>query len=110
MTLDLAHLRRVAEAGAKGNWQQDPEDSWSICTNDNVCVAYAQGCVNADHIAACNPATILALLDRLEAAERVVEAARRLTSQTAEYPYALDFAKEIATLEAAVAAMPKEGE
>lgn len=43
MTLDLAHLRRVAEAGAKGNWQQDPEDSWSICTNDNVCVAYAQG-------------------------------------------------------------------
>ena len=85
---DTKELRRLAEAATPGEWYrhytkiyiQHPMFNAPRLKEPRGVVATAkefhqstQGEQNAAYIAAANPATILALLDRLDAAERVCE-------------------------------------
>ena len=79
--IDTQRLRALAEAATPGLWEaaQGASGGWWIESPYTATVAdidIDSLCPEADaqHIAAANPATILALLDRLEAAEAAVAA------------------------------------
>ena len=67
-------LRRLAEAATVGIWKasgfdvNSKEHGWATIANTEL--DYDGMAENAAYIAAANPAAILALLDRLEAAEK----------------------------------------
>ena len=70
--LDLAELRKVAEAATQGIWYVRRDSILSSATEGSLIprIAGETGSdENAEHIAAFDPATVLALLDRLEDAE-----------------------------------------
>jgi hypothetical protein len=81
VTPDLTHLRKVAEAAKPGDWRSF---GCLIFSRERLTARggellewdhpIAQACrdVDAAHIAAFDPPTVLALLDRLERAEAVV--------------------------------------
>lgn len=98
-TIDTANLRALAEAATPGPWIHYPEDNIIVAEGQehatliDVCarslhVPPVQRDANAALIAAANPAAILALLDRLAAAE-----ARNatLTDDAARWQYAMDW-------------------
>lgn len=81
--LDLEHLRKVAEAATPGPWEPADEDGWIgadgcyvVSSDENsinradrpIGLAYNRPS-DAEHIAAFDPPTVLALFDRLEASE-----------------------------------------
>jgi len=86
MTLDLAKLKEAAEKASRGPWRLCHEDGTigSIIVvrdagGERVCCdePYYPTAVSeedAAHIALANPATILALIERLESAEEIVRA------------------------------------
>ena len=106
---DLKELRRVAEAATPGEWLEDinkyKTDTGSIVIDSQV---YIEGSypldvfeeTNAKHIATFNPQTAIALLDRLEALERVREAAKGFKCYANEYCMGVNLVK----LEEALAA------
>ena len=84
---DLSKLRELAENATPGEWEAG--DAWvytdpiypddrrlsdvlgmKFADEERAEAEHARGLRNAEFIAAANPATVLALLDRLEAAER----------------------------------------
>jgi len=72
----VAGLRELAEAATPGEWRYDYEVGFCgelVSSTERVLATFADepDAADAAHIAAANPSTILALLDRLEAAERV---------------------------------------
>lgn len=77
-TIDTASLRALAEAAEDGGLWYDPEH----IVHASECTAFSAA--DAQFIPACSPATIIALLDRLAAAE-----ARNatLTDDAARYRY-----------------------
>lgn len=81
--IDKRALREAAEKATPGRWEYYPgntsieynvdsmdEDQGSIVYVDSGDFTQKQTDLNGDFIAAANPATVLALLDELEAAER----------------------------------------
>ncbi len=85
MTDDLATLRRMAEAATPGPWHFHQDDGTALDISE-VCIPRPEEDVDLSiaslledrdgaFIAAANPATVLALLDRLERAERELEVA-----------------------------------
>lgn len=76
MNINLKAIRAAAEAATKGNWRITAQgkhvvsvDSGRICSSPEHMAEWNWD-ANAKHIATANPATILELLDRLEAAEK----------------------------------------
>lgn len=83
-TIDTANLRALAEAATSGPWtfirhtgpstmgEHSASDDWTIFGPEERQICYEGGrpsLGDPDYIAAANPATIIALLDRLAAAE-----------------------------------------
>lgn len=69
--LDLSTLRAIAEGATPGPWGRATTDGqgWAVHRGAHDTIALYCDRDNAAHIAAFNPETVLALLDRLEAAE-----------------------------------------
>lgn len=107
--LDLAALRKVAEAATPGPWRHPDHGSVFAADSEqpdgtHVAVArcgdewvpsgglmcWRQAKANATHIAAFNPAVALALLDRLDAAERELAQLRDALRPFAERARDLD--------------------
>ena len=74
--IDLKEIRAAAEAANQTKWKAYHDHGWLVVESDDgaVYVKVAKGSFalspDAKHIATANPAAILALLDRLEAAEK----------------------------------------
>lgn len=92
--IDIQELRELAQKATQGNWESSNDGFVSMRRMRND-VRYVVGIAQCDHraedadfIAAANPAAILELLDRLEAAEteqhRLSECLR-LANSNAEY-------------------------
>lgn len=81
MTPSLADLRRIAEAATPGPWRWGTHGVDFLVGADRK-VALAGDIrieqPDAQYIATFNPQTVLALLDRLQAAEKVVECGRNV--------------------------------
>lgn len=76
MNIDKRALREVAEKATPGNWRRSSSrfngitaTPFSLC-GEEVMLAHTVEKRDAEFIAAANPATVLALLDELEAAEK----------------------------------------
>lgn len=72
--IDAKKLRELASKATPGPWRTEQANSykrWLVIGSMSSHVMYPH---DAAFIAAANPAAVLALLDRLEAAERVCEA------------------------------------
>ncbi|MFP8662719.1 ead/Ea22-like family protein [Enterobacter hormaechei] len=86
--IDKQALREAAEMATESDWIVDAHEGWHAvipvadAVNGNYIIAEFQGPEskrNRDYVAAANPATVLALLDELEAAEkRIAELSRHL--------------------------------
>lgn len=73
MTIDLKSIRAAAEAATPGPWEYRQLEWGNYVTADgqtSVCQGALSNTASMIHIATANPATILELLDRLEAAEK----------------------------------------
>ena len=77
--IDKQALREAAEMATESDWIVDAHEGWHAvipvadAVNGNYIIAEFQGPEskrNRDYVAAANPATVLALLDELEAAEK----------------------------------------
>lgn len=85
--IDKQALREAAEKATPGEWFPDDRDGViaDAGLNENYYIASCSGPEHQDNkrfIAAANPATVLALLDELEAAEkRIAELELRLSQQ-----------------------------
>ena len=73
MTINTQRLRELAQKATPGHWYSKwPEErcTWVDVGNSRYPVAYTGYCFddapNAEHIAAANPATVLALLDEID--------------------------------------------
>lgn len=64
---DVNELRRLALAATKGKWTQANDSVYCHEASENICLYAAH--TDSAYIAAASPATVLALLDRLAAAE-----------------------------------------
>ncbi|ELN7190537.1 TPA: ead/Ea22-like family protein [Salmonella enterica] len=78
MTIDKQALREVAEKATPGNWRRTSSlfngitvTPFSLC-GEEVTLAHTVEKRDAEFIAVANPATMLALLDELEATHRQV--------------------------------------
>lgn len=80
--IDKRELREAAERATESDWIVDSHEGWHAvipvadAVNGNYIIAEFQGPEskrNCDFVAAANPATVLALLDELEAAEERYE-------------------------------------
>ena len=84
--IDIKAIREAAEAATQGGWITS--DNSHIYSAGLQLLAVAQHCrdkeANAKHIATANPATVIALLDRLEAAEFELLKARNMIEQYRE--------------------------
>ncbi len=83
MTIDTQRLRELAQKATPGSWYSKwPEErcTWVDIGNSRYPVAYTGDCFNdapnAEYIAAANPATVLALLDELQAMREDLNDAR----------------------------------
>ncbi|HAC7850930.1 TPA_asm: ead/Ea22-like family protein [Salmonella enterica] len=86
--LNKQALRSKARSASAGEWIKESGDGWeAICSaddqaNGNFIIAHFEGLdaqANREFVQAANPATFLALLDELEAAERrIAELNKRL--------------------------------
>lgn len=86
--IDKRALRESAERATKSDWIVDAHEGWHAvipvadAVNGNYIIAEFQGPEskrNRDFVAAANPATVLALLDELEIAEkRIAELSHHL--------------------------------
>lgn len=91
-------LRKLAEAATQGEWHQTPPSGMHqgrmIVTDERVgCIGEthnANAKQNAAYIAAVNPAVILALLDRVERAEKDAERYRWLRSPDTDVSLVID--------------------
>lgn len=77
MTIDLDELRRLADEVVLKDWRKRSAGAWKEKWVENergheVVRGSAEQTAAVSFIAAANPATVLALLDRLAAAERTV--------------------------------------
>jgi len=77
---DIPRLRAIAEAATPGEWQADCywKDIVTDAERNVIAEAYGRRAVsipNATYIIAAQPRVVLAMLDELAAARRVVEAA-----------------------------------
>lgn len=83
MTSRLAHLRTLAEKATKGPWKDgvnpDASLSWDarLLTNTNEEIGRIHLNDDRAYIAALSPDTVLALLDRLAAAEGAMDTGAR---------------------------------
>ncbi|MGV4149157.1 ead/Ea22-like family protein [Citrobacter freundii] len=77
--LNKQALRSKARSSSAGEWIKEPGDGWeAICSaddqaNGNFIIAHFEGPdaqANREFVQAANPATVLALLDELEAVEK----------------------------------------
>ncbi|MGG5949399.1 ead/Ea22-like family protein [Salmonella enterica] len=111
MNIDKRALREVAERATQGPWEMEQENIW-FTDEDGYTkhLAYVeqgddvddkQDHYNTAYIAAANPATMLALLDEMEAAEK------RIAEQREYYEGVIaDGSKRIAELEARTVTLP----
>lgn len=83
--LDLTQLRKIAVAATPGPWawhsrQTVDGDQWAVFSPRSTALANNNDgwAPDAAHIAAFDPPTVLALLDRLEAAEAAIQKVRDL--------------------------------
>lgn len=92
-SIDLDGLRALAEKATPGPWEADgnevsqhwsrPEPWKTVASSEVACMSYCYGGsgrgieneADAEFIAAANPSTVLALVDRAESAERRIEKA-----------------------------------
>lgn len=94
MTIDTTKLRELAQNATPGPWTQWEGHGWvmagtpeanekgymagtygQVCRTDCDDFSDAQGIKNAEYIAAANPATVLALLDKIDGLESMLLAA-----------------------------------
>ena len=84
-TVDVAALREAAEGATPGPWIADIRTdgrAWIDMPGiDNHALSLHGFGADAAYIAAANPTTILALIERLEAAEGAVERCRALADE-----------------------------
>lgn len=75
---DLTELRRVAEAATPGPWMvvglNEEDDTVVTVDDDPICHAYPD---DSRYIAAADPQTVLALIERLERAEEAMHRVRK---------------------------------
>lgn len=71
MSTDLSRLEELARKATEGPWEQHPLRTMSVQQPVFSCWIPAEA-ADAAYIAACDPQTILALIDRLRAAEERV--------------------------------------
>jgi len=78
MTIDTQRLRELAQAATPGPWYSKwPEErcAWKDIGHSRYPVAYTGDCFddapNAEYIAAANPATVLALLEKIDGTESI---------------------------------------
>ncbi|MFO3919835.1 ead/Ea22-like family protein [Enterobacter hormaechei] len=75
--IDKRALREAAEKATKGQWAVEFDDevySTDCVNNEQIAMVFSENEVrDAAFIAAANPATVLALLDELEAKDRRIE-------------------------------------
>jgi hypothetical protein len=90
--LDIAALRRTAEAATTGKWKiESNEYHFRLQASDGTVIQVnrGHGCpppeADADFIATFDPSTVVALLDALAAQQKVVEAARWVAETWAAY-------------------------
>ncbi|GBE72755.1 hypothetical protein EKINANG_44050 [Enterobacter sp. KINAN-G] len=90
--IDKQALREAAEKATKGQWAVEFDDeiySTDGVNNEQIAMVFSENEVrDAAFIAAANPATVLALLDELEAAEKRIaelEALARGVKQYSEF-------------------------
>ncbi|HFL1517930.1 TPA: ead/Ea22-like family protein [Enterobacter hormaechei] len=90
--IDKRALREAAEKATKGQWAVEFDDevySTDGVNNEQIAMVFSENEVrDAAFIAAANPATVLALLDELEAAEKRIaelEALGRGVKQFSEF-------------------------
>ncbi|WP_437582708.1 ead/Ea22-like family protein [Paramicrobacterium sp. CJ85] len=83
--LDLAELERLAKAATPGPWswcakQTADGDSWAVLdSHDHALAMNTDGWVlDAEFIAATDPQTVLALIERAESAERRIAVVREM--------------------------------
>ncbi|WP_227474543.1 ead/Ea22-like family protein [Escherichia coli] len=112
--IDKRALRESAEKATKGQWVVEFDDeiyATDGVNNEQIAMVFSEnGARDAAFIAAANPATVLALLDELEAAEHTAavdhEAACSLVEENEEVKRKLAASeKRIASLEAEKAAL-----
>lgn len=81
MTIDKHALRQKSESASAGEWVKESGAGWhAVCSSDDQAnsgfiVAHFEGPdsnANREFVQAANPATVLALLDELQAAEKRV--------------------------------------
>lgn len=72
--IDIDRLERLAKASEQGNWIVVPRDGgtnairWSVINEDTrLKITNTIGRSTADHIAACNPGTVLQLIQEIRA-------------------------------------------
>lgn len=89
--MQLNEMRRIAEAATPGPWEIDgpvnpgPDDTLALHNNDGGAIAYVQPLWDdAEFIATFDPPTVLALLSRLEQAEKNADTYQTLYEQRAE--------------------------
>ena len=90
MTIDTKSIRAAAEAATPGPWEYRQLEWGNYVTADgqtSVCQGALSNTASMIHIATANPATILALLDRLEAAEKDAARYRWLKRERVESNY-----------------------
>lgn len=104
-----AELRRLAEAATPGEWRARGNEVLNGGQNRKPIVTRPdhQGMADADYIAAANPATVLSLLDALEAAEADAEANEEAHDQALRAIRQMDAEK--ARLRARVEALERAG-
>lgn len=108
--VDVAGLRAAAEAATPGPWCHDGLDGWVATWDDGTPVVegiemWAE--TDAAFIAAADPTTVLALLDRLANYEQAIDRARMERAQAEDAETAMeaerdDLAARLAAAEAAV--------
>jgi len=81
MTINKQALRQKSESASAGEWVKESGAGWhAVCSSDDQAtsgfiVAHFEGPdsnANREFVQAANPATVLALLDELEAAEKLI--------------------------------------
>lgn len=96
--IDIAALRKAAqEAINQLGWAAQPmqydkgvvgwDDDWIVHEIGAGCIAYSMDKKDAQYVAAANPAVILALLDRLEQAEKDAARYQHLRRHAIGYPF-----------------------
>lgn len=121
--IDKQALREAAEKATKGQWAVEFDDeiySTDGVNNEQIAMVFSENeARDAAFIAAANPATVLALLDELEAAERriadledLLEAEVRLWTQRYDFANSRREAaeKRVAEVEAREVTLPEDAE